>query len=70
MMDAHMQPVIDAHYKLIADKLDGAQLFGQSIDTSDMKQMVIAAYYSGEVESRKRYDEYRALDQRLAGVTR
>ena len=69
-MDASLQPLIDEQYKRIADKLSGGLLCGQSIDPNDTKQMVVAAYYAGEAESRNQYGKYRALDQRLAEVTR
>ena len=71
-MDTSMQPLIDSVYEEIVEKmhLDRATLFGQSIDAGNMKQMVIAAYYAGEAESRNQYGKYRALDQRLAEVTR
>jgi len=71
-MDKELQPLIDQEYERIADKMRApATLFGYSIDTGDMKQMVIAAYHAGVAESEGRWKEYRQLDRELdAAVAR
>ena len=67
-MDASMQPLIDEQYERIADTLRSGTLFGQSIDTDNAKQMVVAAYFAGRTESDNHYREYRELDKLMAGT--
>ena len=66
-MDPELLVLVDEVYQEILEKMgpENARLYGQSIDTSDLKQMVVAAYYFAEHETSNRLYKYERLTRDL-----
>ena len=68
---------IEAQAKKITEKIAGGTLYGETIDTNDIKTMIVAAYFLGRTEALKDSIEKitigfpdPVLDARLDAVTK